>query len=365
MAKILYAVSGEGRGHATRARTLVDELRHQHEVVIYASGQAYRLLADTRRWDGVEVCAIPGLRFHYDARHRLDHLATARGSLSFLSRLPGQVRQFTREIERQRADLVITDFEPIFPRAAARCGIPYLSIDHQHFLVTYDLSSLPRDLMRHAKFMSAIVHAYYRKQIHTVVSSFYFPPLLPGLGEVTQTGVLLRKEVVTAVPEMGSHLVAYLRRRTDRRVLEALAGSGPEVRIYGLGAREPAGRLRFLDIDPERFVDDLATSRGLISTAGNQLLGEALYLGKPILAMPEAGNREQEINAHFLELEGKGQVTTWQAIDASRIREFLDRAPGFTDEAARRKICGNPEALRIIRACVGEGSAGTALAPAA
>ena len=32
-----------------------------------------------------------------------------------------------------KPDLVITDFEPLLPRAARLEGVPYISIDHQHF----------------------------------------------------------------------------------------------------------------------------------------------------------------------------------------------------------------------------------------
>ena len=36
MATIFYGLSGEGRGHATRARTIVEGLRKRHKVVVFA-----------------------------------------------------------------------------------------------------------------------------------------------------------------------------------------------------------------------------------------------------------------------------------------------------------------------------------------
>ena len=89
-------------------------------------------------------------------------------------------------------------------------------------------------------------------------------------------GVLLLPEILRATPETGSHVVAYLRRFSSSNIMEALENCGCEVRIYGLGARPSAGNLRFRDVDMFRFVEDLATSRALVSTAGNQLFGEAL-----------------------------------------------------------------------------------------
>lgn len=45
MSKILYGVAGEGRGHAMRARTIVEALRAEHEIVIYAPQCAYEMLS--------------------------------------------------------------------------------------------------------------------------------------------------------------------------------------------------------------------------------------------------------------------------------------------------------------------------------
>jgi hypothetical protein len=47
------------------------------------------------------------------------------------------------------------------------------------------------------------------------------------------------------------------------------------------------------------FLEDLAGCRAVISTAGNQLIGVALYLCKPVCVMPEACVEcvEQRLNA--------------------------------------------------------------------
>ena len=103
MARLAYAVSGEGRGHAARARTLVEDLAAEHEVLLYAPGQAYEMLASCAS-EGVEVRSLPGLRFHYSSRNRLDYVATGAGSLGFLRRFPALIRQVRRELEA---------FEPI------------------------------------------------------------------------------------------------------------------------------------------------------------------------------------------------------------------------------------------------------------
>ena len=364
MGKIFYAVSGEGRGHATRACSLIEDLERHHEIVLYAPDHAYEILAPRYRDSAVQVRKIPGLRFYYSPDRRLNSWQTGWGNVGYVRALPRLLRRLEREIEADRPDLVLTDFEPSLPRAARRLGVPFVSLDHQHFLVTYDLSSLPFRLRCYAAFMAAVVRGYFQGQAHSIVSSFYFPPLRPGLANVTQIGVLLRREILRARPESGAHLVAYLRRRPRSQVLEALAGCGCEVRVYGLGRRLRWRNLRFRPIDVSRFAEDVASSRALVTTAGNQLVGEALYLGKPVLALPEEGNREQEINAHFLRRSGAGEAVGIHALSAGAVRRFLDDAENLRPRIDRRRLCGNSAALEVVNRHLSR-ARGTLQAPAA
>jgi len=349
MAKILYGVAGEGRGHAMRARAIVESLRAEHDIVIYAPEYAYELLAAVYQDSDVAVRRIPGLCFHYDSRYRLDYWKTGWPTLRYVVGVRYLIRRLQRDIEAEQPELVITDFEPSLPRAAERCGVPFISLNHQHFLVTYDLSSIPSYLQRHVGFMARVVRTYYSGQVETIVSSFFFPPLKPIYREVAQIGVLLRPEIVRASRRHGAHIVAYLRRFASSTLLGALEQCGCEVRVYGLGAGPRRGSLRFFDVDAFRFVEDLATSRALISTAGNQLVGEALFLEKPVLALPECGNFEQHINAYFLRQSGAGMSVAMERIRPAHIHAFLHRLDDFRGRIDRERLYGNPKALAIIK----------------
>lgn len=349
MAKIFFSLSGEGRGHATRVRALVESLRCEHQVAIYASGDAYRFLAPLYRGTTVRLQRMGGLRFHYTATRRLDYRKTSWEAIRFMRRLPLLVRMLERRLIDERPDLVIADFEPALPRAAWRLSIPFLSIDHQHFLTTYDLGSLPLWLRTHAALMSLIVRSFCSGQQHTVVSSFYFPPLRSNSQNVTQVGVMLRPEIVETVPETQPHLVAYWRRFAPDHVISALRECGREVRIYGLGSQPRSGNLVFQPIGEQRFLEDLATSSGLVSTAGNQLVGEALYLGKPVLAFPEARNFEQYINAHFLERSAAGSWAEIEKVTPEHLTTFLKRLDVFRSRIDRNRMNGLPATLGVIR----------------
>jgi hypothetical protein len=66
MAHIVFSLSGEGRGHATRVRAVVEHLREQHRLTLRAPADAFDFLAPLYATSEVCVRAIPGLRFHYD-----------------------------------------------------------------------------------------------------------------------------------------------------------------------------------------------------------------------------------------------------------------------------------------------------------
>ena len=71
----------------------------------------------------------------------------------------------------------------------------------------------------------------------------------------------------------------------------------------------------------------------MIATAGLTLLTEALHLGKPTLALPIAGQFEQELNAALFAESGFG--TNGRALDAQMIRDFLARLPELEERLSK------------------------------
>lgn len=348
MARIWFSLAGEGRGHATRVRTLVHALEVDHEIRIFTSGVAHGFLSSVFNGTRVEVTSIPGLLFQR-RQERIDLPKTLLSASGYLRRLPRLVEHLSLEMRRGQPDLVVADFEPALPRAAYHRGVPVVGVDHQHVLVVSDFRKLPLSLRLYAKVMGAVVTAYDCRPKETVVSSFYFPDLRPEFDHVHQAGTLLRREILAARPSNEGHLLVYLRTAASSSMLEALASCGREVKVYGLGVRPRSGNLHFRPISEEEFLADLASCSAVVSNAGNQLLGEALFLEKPVLAIPEEGQHEQLINAHFLRLGGGGDFVRAAAFDDLRLKDFLTRLDRYGNLLDRKRICGNEVALAAIR----------------
>ena len=123
MGRIFYSVAGEGRGHATRVRTVVEELRQEHDVVLLAPHVAFEFLDDVYHdADDVEVRRIPGLQFCYNGR-RVSYFSSIRQSVPYLRQLPELVNSMERMLRDEQPDLIITDFEPALPQGPIDCAL--------------------------------------------------------------------------------------------------------------------------------------------------------------------------------------------------------------------------------------------------
>ncbi|MBY0588359.1 radical SAM protein [bacterium] len=348
MAKIFYSMAGEGRGHATRARALVEMLRGEHDFTLFAPEMAYAMLSKVYEGTSVRVRRLAGLRFHYRGG-TLSYAKTVQKSLGYLWRKPWVIRSLCRRIEIERPDLCITDFEPLLPRAAQQCKVPFLSFDHQHFLSVNDFNGLPSTLRWKAELLGQFTKWFYRGQKATLVSSFFTPPLKRGVRNVDSIGVMLRPEVLRTTPSEGDHLLVYLRRFPHGGLIDALKRVGREAFIYGVGPRESEGNIHFKEIDETNFLSHLASCHALICNAGNQLVGEAFHFRKPVLAIPEAGNFEQYINAHYVRQSGGGDWIEPQHVSSAALQSFFSQVPTFRSQIDPQAVRGNESALAIIQ----------------
>ncbi|MEO1993372.1 MAG: glycosyltransferase family protein [Pirellulales bacterium] len=353
MARIAISVCGEGRGHASRIATLVESLAENHDILIYTSGDALSFLQTrfSKQSGRIDLQEIPGIVFQYTNGY-LDIMRSIAAGLEYQARELGPlVDRMIQELDVFGADLAITDFEPALPRAASRKQIPLVSVDHQHFLLAYDLDALPWALQWNAWFMSHAVWLYVAEATDTVVSAFFRPPLRRGWEHVIQVGPLLRSTISHAEPREEGFILSYLRRHTPFSAIEALADCGMPVKVYGLGDRDHVGAVSFHDIDEKNFVEDLVNCSSVIASAGNQLIGESLHLGKPIMVLPERAHAEQMMNSHFLSSMGCGKFMPVEELTCEHIQDFLSSYNQFKQALAPivGRLDGTQSVLKVIQ----------------
>ena len=342
--RILYGAVGEGLGHATRSRVVAAHLLERgHEVKMAASGRAFPYLQQHLP-DVEEIWGTSFVLEHGTVNAWKTLTANVRGAAHGV---PADWRRGSEIAGSFAPDLVITDFDGFAYLFAKTHRKPVLSVDNIQMVDRCEhdreiLAGVQRDY-REAR---AFVHAKLGRASHYVITTFFHPPLRKE--RTTLVPSLLRPEIIAAKPERGDHLLVY--GRISESSIAALEASGVVCHAYGArdGLTEEVveGSLRYRPFANEAFIDDLRTARGVVGSAGYSLMSEAVYLRKPMLALPLAGQFEQEMNARYLERLGFG--TAAAALDEAALERFLAREPEHERALAGYEQDGNAEALAVI-----------------
>jgi uncharacterized protein (TIGR00661 family) len=341
--RVLYGINGEGMGHATRSRVVIDDLLARHDVRVVASGAAYRYLRE--RLPRVDEVFGPSFAMHDG---QIQRWATAVQNLRNAGHeLPETVREWIARVREWRPEVVITDFEPLAALYARASRTPLVAVDNINMLDRCEhdeeIVGAQRDDYRLAR---AVTRNMVYGAVEYVVTTFFRPPVVRG--RTTLVPPIVRPEIVDAVSVRGEHLVVYS--SGEPRLLEALKASGVPCRVYGMRggpeADETDGGLTFRPRSNARFVEDLRTSRGVVAGGGFSLLSEAVYLGKPMLAIPLRGQFEQLMNARYLEREGYGVCAEDAGPEA--VVAFLDGVERYKDALGGYHQDGNKVTLETI-----------------
>lgn len=338
--KILYGVVGEGMGHAMRSRVVLEHLLAQgHEIEIMASGRATDFLQ--KRFHGVN--RIHGLHMIYEDNRVRRGKTLWSNVLSGAAGTPKNIAAYFELIKDFRPELAISDFESWTYLYAKLHRLPILSIDNMQIInrCTHD----PEILAGHdAAFQ--LTRAFVKGKLpfcnHYLIATFFRPPVRKE--DTTLVPPILRPEILAANRRPGEHLLVYQTAEGNDALIPALAQTGLECRIYGmrrdLAKEQVEGNLRYRPFSERGFIDDLASCRAVIAGGGFTLMGEAVYLHKPMLAVPLGRQFEQVLNARYLERQGFGRAAE-TLDDPGVIKRFVAAIPACEEKLARYGQDGN------------------------
>lgn len=341
--RVLYGVNGEGMGHATRSQVVIDRLLARHDVRVIASGAAFRYLRD--RLPRVKEVFGPTFAMGEGQIRRwetvLQNVRIGRREL------PEAVRTWISEVREWQPEVVITDFEPLAGIFARWTRTPFIAVDNINML---DRCRHDREIVGKERDDFMIARAVTRSMVpgavEYIVTTFYRPPI--ARKGTTLVPPILRPEIAAAHSEPGEHLVVYS--SGEKGKLDALRATGVPCLVYGMrGGPDKArrdGNLEFRPSSNEGFVEALRTARGVVAGGGFSLLSEAVYLGKPVLAVPLRGQFEQLMNARYLDRTGYGMFAP--RVTRKALGEFLERLPDYQHALAGYEQAGNAVALRTI-----------------
>ena len=349
--RILYGVVGEGMGHAIRSRVVLDELVQRHDVQVVVSGRAHDYLAK-RASDHLQVKKIWGFTIvteDNEVRNFRTLLENVKGALT--GGWPQNIKTYFEIADSFRPDAVISDFESWSYLYGVNHGVPVISVDNMQIV---NRCRHDKDVIagHEASFQIAkgIIKAKVPGAYHYLITTFFRPPIRKKRTSLHPP--VLRPEILSARSEPGSHLLVYQTYTTHQQLPALLKRAGVECRVYGirrdLREDERDGNLLYRPFSEPAFIEDLRTARAVVASAGFTLMGEAVYLHKPMLSEPVAKQFEQIMNARYLEKEGYGLCA--EQITEARLSEFLGRLPEFERNLSRYSQDGNEDLLVKLEA---------------
>jgi uncharacterized protein (TIGR00661 family) len=326
MAKILFGLSGDGRGHSTRSKATIEHLIEKgHDLRIVASGKGYEYLSNY-----FSVARILGFRIVNQGGEVSIWGTVRESSLNLLKHGLLTLKRLLREVDNFRPDLTISDFEPIVSTISGLKRIPLISIDNQHMITLCKLEC-PKDWGRDYLIARAVCAGISSFAEHFFITSFFVPELKRGIHKkVTIVGSVLRKEVLQQVPKIENHILVYIRTPERAKEISSLIKrlEAEVFLVYGSnGVETKVKNITFKKLSTEEFLKDLASSKAIITNGGHSLISEALYLGKPIYSIPTKRDFEQMINGYYVERLGYGLYGL--SPSAERMQAFLENLKYF------------------------------------
>tara|TARA_R100001039_G_scaffold37918_1_gene37695 strand:+ start:266 stop:1291 length:1026 start_codon:yes stop_codon:yes gene_type:complete len=298
-------------------------LARGHEVKVVSYDRGYRNMSAE-----FETIEIEGLHIVCD-NNRVRPLRTLWHNLRRGGRALRRLKALRQQVRAFQPDCVITDFEPTTAWLAWWWRIPLISLDNQHrmrymkfrsparLMMSRWITVLLIRLMVPSPNVALATTYYYGERKNDRI--FLFPPIL-------------RREVLACRPSTGTHHLVYVTGHFEH--LLGLLKAFPERQfvVYGCQRQGVDGNLSFRPFSTDGFLRDLESCQSVLATAGFTLISEAIYLGKPYLAMPMAGQFEQQLNAICLEELGFG-VNAHKA-DRAALSDFFERLPALQTSVA-------------------------------
>ena len=301
--KILYGINTNGQGHINRARDVIHQLKLDgHQVDSLFSGPPPPSYAQelTDKW-----WHVPGYKIHFTGQG-VDQIRTLLDNLVHFRHFPSIFENVRKFIRREAYDAVISDFEGFSCVAGLALQKPVISVDHQHSIIHFKQVWPPVPLhdliigMGLVLYCTPLCHHYF-------ALDYVQKPKRLGIG--TLFPLIEKAELNEYPPTIGDHYLVYLPYRTEEYVLKLLQ-KFPEERfhLYGYNRDETHNNVILKPTDRKTFLQDMASSKGILMHAGFSTTWEAIQLHKHILLNPLEGHIEQQTNAHRLNKLNRASV---------------------------------------------------------
>jgi uncharacterized protein (TIGR00661 family) len=316
---ILYGVPGEGMGHATRSKVVIDFLLSQgHHVHVVSSSRAFTFLDKAFP---ARVTEIKGFHFAYK---NAEVSKTGTFLLNLKSAAKNLIYNVNKELALKKsftADLVISDFESFSYFYAKLHKLPLISIDNMQVMSRCALDiNITKEEKSNYNLAKNIVKAKVPGCHHYFITSFFNAEITKKNTNIVPP--IIRKAILDAKVSKKNHILMYQTSSSLKTVKETLQQLPNETfYVYGMNQDYTDGNVVFKPFSEKGFIDDLASAKAVIANGGFSFISEAVYLKKPIYSFPIHNQFEQWMNAAYIQKLGYGRH--FDVLNADGLKAFL------------------------------------------
>jgi len=307
MAKILYALSGEGFGHATRSSIIIKRLSQIkktsqiHKIKIVCGGKAYFYLS--KHFNDVEK--IQSLHIKY-FNNKVSGIGTFFVNLVTLPQQIFSYIKIKRLIKEFKPDVIINDFEHLTSNVAFFNNIPLISIGN-HNVISNSQISIPLKYLWESIKSKLVITFVIPSSNYYFITTFFKPAIKPRFLKNTEyLPIIIRDEIRVLKPKYNGYIFVYQTSKTNNHLITLLKTFDKQFIVYGFNIDKTDGNILFKSFKEKEFYKDLANCSAVIINGGFSLMSEAIYLKKPVYSEPVKEQFEQILNAIYLQKLGYG-----------------------------------------------------------
>jgi uncharacterized protein (TIGR00661 family) len=338
--RIIYAACGEGMGHAIRTSVILEHLKKNNEVIVFASGRAFDFLSE--KYD--DVYKIYGFNTVYE-NNAVNDRKTFMKAMRHLPRdVKDNIRLLYNIANEFKPDIIISDFEFYSNILSKIIRVPMISIDNMH-VISHCKIDVPKKFSRDKLKAEGVVRSFIMRPQKYIITSFFYPEV-KNRNKVSIFPPILRDEILNLKPDIGDHVLVYQTSTSNLELIEILKKIDEKFIIYGFDVEKVEDNIRFRKFNEDQFFVDLGSSKAVIANGGFTLLSESIYLKKPVLSIPVKGQFEQILNAIYLERLGYGEFHETLTTDV--VEEFIDKLDVYRESLKYYNQNGNKDLLNEL-----------------
>lgn len=347
MARTLFIVQGEGRGHLSQAVALKEYLEDAgHSVeTVFAGSNSSRPLPDYFKEDFGERLKLFSSPWFLRTPNKkgIYIFRTLLFNLTRIFKYLGEVKRIRREIVRTAPDVVVNFYDVVGALALRKIpkDIRRIGIGHHFSLHLEGYPCKKRNAFHRALL---VMHTRVIMKSCDRVLALSFRERA-GNDQISVVPPLVRKEFREAHYEKGPDYLVYLLNEGYIVDLIRLARKVPK-QVFNVFSDLPAHipvpkGIRLHPVNDRAFREKMLSCRAVISTSGFDTVAEAACMGVPLAVVPVENHFEQLCNSMDVERSGVGEILK------DFTEESLDRIEGRDQSAFRQWV--NQAGIQILK----------------